>query len=86
MARIITAGRKWLQYNSSATDGELREYLRHEFLVEGDYEVVLLRSGLWPLALLVRFFHGSFERRRARIGDRVEEAIRQLRASSLPPK
>jgi len=76
---MLTAGRNFLERKPAATDDELRGYLYREFLVERDAEIALLRSRLWPVALIVRLFRRSTAERAKRLRESVEETIRNLR-------
>jgi hypothetical protein len=83
---MVAVGRELLVRDPSVTDDQLRAYLLREFLVERDREVVLLRSGLWPLAFLARLVAPFREAKAEQIRRRVEEAITQLRAAHGPAK
>ncbi len=85
IAKMVAVGRLFLQSRPNATDEELRSYLRHEFQVERNAEIVLLRSGLWPLALVMGVVRDAWQgRRSARIEQRVEAAILELRGRRTP--
>jgi hypothetical protein len=85
IAKMVAVGRLFLQSRPHATEEELRSYLRHEFQVERNPEIVLLRSGIWPLALVIGFVRDAWQgRRSARIEQSVEAAILELRTRQAP--